>query len=368
MKTDKPRVVLVSELLDRLLEEFGTAGPSRSELFQTALRLCADESKNVQRGQRPASLRELATRAHSLLETPRPAGERVRFAGKAPAPESPPAQPADALPAATAVPEPLGTAEPAVKDLEPFVVPQVTEQPPDLPEAQPRVQFEDLFPDHADAPLEVDAPRARGGSGLLIRVALGAIAVLAAAIVAVVFWPTTAPRESGPPHIVESFPAPRPTSLPTATPADLQLATAVPPEPAATAATYPTPAAVRAVAPPKEAVAAVRVGPTVQPVVAQTTEGAETMRSPDWADHEPVFVIHFASYRSRANATADAARLARDLGRPAYALVVNLQQSGTWYRVVLGDFATAEEARAFRADLVARSPRDVDGVYLLAAP
>lgn len=92
------------------------------------------------------------------------------------------------------------------------------------------------------------------------------------------------------------------------------------------------------------------------------------MRSPDWAGHDPVFVIHLASYRSRENASADAARLSRELGRPAYALVVKLQQSGTWYRVVLGDFQTADQARAFRADLAARGTRDVDGVYRLVAP
>jgi hypothetical protein len=79
-------------------------------------------------------------------------------------------------------------------------------------------------------------------------------------------------------------------------------------------------------------------------------------------------VVHFASYRSRLNATADAARLGRETGRPARALLIDLGEKGTWYRVVVGDFATADEARAFRAEVAVRKTSDVGAVYRLAAP
>jgi len=91
------------------------------------------------------------------------------------------------------------------------------------------------------------------------------------------------------------------------------------------------------------------------------------MTSPDWAERATIYVIHFSSYRDREKAQREAVQVGRRFGRPAYAAQVDLS-SGVWYRVVLGDFATAEQARAFHAELVARRTPDLGGVYRLAAP
>jgi cell division protein FtsN len=96
-------------------------------------------------------------------------------------------------------------------------------------------------------------------------------------------------------------------------------------------------------------------------------EGVEPMVSPDWAERAPIYVIHFSSYREREKAQRDAARIGQRYGRPAYAAQVTLA-SGVWYRVVVGDFATADQARTFHAELVARNTPDLGAVYRLTAP
>jgi hypothetical protein len=41
---------------------------------------------------------------------------------------------------------------------------------------------------------------------------------------------------------------------------------------------------------------------------------------------------------------------------------------GAWYRVLLGDFPTGAEARAFRARLAAAGTPELGGVYRIQAP
>jgi hypothetical protein len=91
------------------------------------------------------------------------------------------------------------------------------------------------------------------------------------------------------------------------------------------------------------------------------------MASPDWAGRAPIYVIHFSSYREREKAQRDAVQVGRRFGRPAYAARIALP-SGVWYRVVLGDFATANQARAFHDDLAARRTPDLGAVYRITAP
>jgi uncharacterized membrane protein YedE/YeeE len=104
-----------------------------------------------------------------------------------------------------------------------------------------------------------------------------------------------------------------------------------------------------------------------RPAARTRWEGVEAMVSPDWVDRAPIYVIHFSSYRDREKAQRDAVQVGRRFGRLAYAAQITLP-SGVWYRVVLGDFATADQARAFHADLAARNTPDLGGVYRLAAP
>jgi hypothetical protein len=83
----------------------------------------------------------------------------------------------------------------------------------------------------------------------------------------------------------------------------------------------------------------------------------------DWAGRSPVFVVHFASHQERAAAVRDAAALATTLGRPARAVEVDLGAKGIWFRVVVGEFPTAEEARTFRAALAAKKTPGMGFVY-----
>lgn len=85
--------------------------------------------------------------------------------------------------------------------------------------------------------------------------------------------------------------------------------------------------------------------------------------SPDWAGKPPAFVLHFSSYKDRALAEKDAQRLARLHSRPAFALAVDLGAKGTYYRSVLGGFATGDEALAYRNQLSAAETSSVGFVY-----
>ena len=416
MSSGKPRVVPVSELFDRLVAEFRGAGIPHSNLFQAALRVCAEDSKRVQRGEPPFQIRALVQRARAIIEVshpspspPLPAGwspaagdaAPIRFTGgrKSLAQQAPPAKPAtepaddtssspdpapvssvsefeftpeepgrslpgetDTAPSPPVVPRPAAPLDASPREPESHSAPAATPFEPSvepispvLALSEPRVSFEELFSQETEVETEDAPPDGGGTASLVFRIGVIALALLAGAVVIVVLWPGMAPRKSVPPRIVESFPAPEPTAVRPPLPA-----TPVAPTPAPATPPAPTPTQ-----PPPEAAAPSRPAGTNRPAV---IDGAETMRVPDWAGRAPAFVVHFASYRSRDNAIADASRLGRDLARPAHALRVDLGEKGTWYRVVVGDFATAEEARAFRAGIVARKTGDVGPVYRVVAP
>jgi cell division protein FtsN len=87
------------------------------------------------------------------------------------------------------------------------------------------------------------------------------------------------------------------------------------------------------------------------------------MVSEDWNGHAPVFMIHFSSYQKRENAERDQARLAKLVGRPFHIISVNLGREGPWFRVMLGDFSTRDEALAFRQQLADRNTPGMGLVY-----
>jgi cell division protein FtsN len=55
--------------------------------------------------------------------------------------------------------------------------------------------------------------------------------------------------------------------------------------------------------------------------------------------------------------------LTSELGMPARAARVELGSSGIWYRVVVGEFATAQEAQAMRARLQSRYGSQMSSIY-----
>jgi hypothetical protein len=90
---------------------------------------------------------------------------------------------------------------------------------------------------------------------------------------------------------------------------------------------------------------------------------AAALLTPDWAGKPIIYVIHFSSHKDRESAAKEARKLGAALGAPARAVEVDLGEKGVWYRVVLGEFADVETARAFRADLEAKKTPDMGFVY-----
>jgi hypothetical protein len=329
------KVALVSEVLDRLLDEYGGESARRSVLFQAALQVCADESRRVKQGQPAAPLEVLAERARALLDSPNSqlALDRGPSLDHPEAPvEFPPVPHQEEL--AIPMPEPVEPAE-AVPDL--FVDESVYE--------------------------EVGQRRRRLPAPFL----LGVFALLAVAAGTYFLYSRyeSGGRETGSPRIAESYPPPKGTSVETQRPAGRpEQARAAQPTPVPVA---PTPVPERVLPEPVEPRAPSVAAQVARPAPRTRWEGVELMVSPDWAERAPIYVIHFSSYREREKAQRDAARIGQRYGRSAYAAQVTLA-SGVWYRVVLGDFATADQARAFHAELVARNTPDLGAVYRLTAP
>ncbi len=89
------------------------------------------------------------------------------------------------------------------------------------------------------------------------------------------------------------------------------------------------------------------------------------MASPDWTGRASVYAIHFSSFRERDKADRDAARLASLLGLPAHAAAVDLGKSGVWYRVMVGEFPTYEQAMSTKLRLEPQFGRDMSSIYRL---
>ncbi len=324
MSVGRQRVALVSEVLESLLEEFGSETTRRSELFQAALQACAEESKRVKQGHEPLPLATLVERAREIL-----ARRHAGFIPEAPsrAPAVPVAQP-----------------------------PQETDGQGGGPQ-RPEAPFPDLFAE-ALAQRAVPGRQRRRRSLVVLLAVLGPLALAA---VLLYLWVGSRLAVSGAssPEVAEQVPTP-----PAA--AAVNTAAVIPPArsgsaPAATAeeprlpSVAPTPVVAPTTAPPAEG-----AGEGARPAAAR-------MISLDWSGRPPVFVIHFSSYREREKAQRDADELALRYHRSAYAARVDLP-GGTWYRVLLGDFPTAEAARAFRDTLASAGTRELGGVYLVSGP
>ena len=90
---------------------------------------------------------------------------------------------------------------------------------------------------------------------------------------------------------------------------------------------------------------------------------AAPLVTPDWAGKPVVYVVHFSSHKDRPSAEKEAKRLAAQLGKPGRAVEVDLGNKGVWYRVVIGEFGSVEDARAYRADLEAKKTPGLGFVY-----
>lgn len=170
------------------------------------------------------------------------------------------------------------------------------------------------------------------------------------------------PVPAASPAAVQPSPAPAGAAAPTAPP--------TPPTEAPRAATpAPKKVAVRTPISRPEPTLAPPSAPPPAPapvMAARSSAGSPrtaALATKDWAGKEPVYAIHFSSYQSREKAAKDAEKLAKEFGKTAHAFEVDLGEKGIWYRSVLGEFATAEEALAFRAELEAKGTPNMGFVY-----
>jgi hypothetical protein len=130
----------------------------------------------------------------------------------------------------------------------------------------------------------------------------------------------------------------------------------------------PAPAVVPTAAPgaaAKEAAPATKVpaAPARQGSAPVPKGRAALLTTPDWAGKPAVYVIHFSSTKDRESAAKEARKLGAVLGAPARAVEVDLGDKGVWYRVVVGEFADVDAARAFRAELEAKKTPGMGFVY-----
>jgi len=264
----------------------------------------------------------------------------------------------------------------------PFALSREDRQEPesggDAPEPEP-------FEDDEDTVLTI--PRGgrsgRGGEeggpriGFILGAVVGLLALAGLGYVLVGLWieRSSAPLPvavARPRHAASPAPAPPPAPAAGTAPG-----TAETPAPASTpvaeATAVPTPLA-RAVPAPAQSVAPTPVllsnapappAPTTTSV-RQSRDGLIVTR--DRAGQAQVFSIHFTSYKDRPSAERDLKRIQGLVGREGYVAEVDLGEKGVWQRVMVGAFATSQEAKAVREELAAKGTRDMGWVYRVVGP
>jgi hypothetical protein len=177
------------------------------------------------------------------------------------------------------------------------------------------------------------------------------------------------PTPSGPPEpeIVTLAATPAPTPSVSRPPAAAPTPT---PRPPATPA--PAPPLVRTVpvttAPVTAAPAAATPKPAPPASSAADAGRVPVLRSRDWAGKTPVYAIHFSSFQKRENSARHAAELSKRLKLPARPVAVDLGAKGTWYRTMVGEFATPQEAQRALESLPEDVAHGAGGVYRIQAP
>jgi cell division protein FtsN len=349
----RPRIPTVGDLAEEVARSRVIPPERRSELFHAARQVCAEELRMVRTGFAPAPLDDLAARVVRLLPAEM-GGERYpgwSWDQDAPFPD----EPMDDSVPAFSPDDPFG----GVFETAPAETPaaRVAAEPEiELAEREEDEEEEEEEPEVAFAVREDLPAPPRGGkvTAFLLFIAIAG---------GVYFFSQT--RRPAPPAAIPAGPGAESSPLSTsgAPPVDAPAPVAGAPRTAPPAALRPT-----TVTGSPSAPAAPSAGPaaTVPETLVPESRGA-TMISPDWAGHPAAFMIHFSSYQKKENADRDAARLARVLGRPMHVIGVNLGPAGRWYRVMLGEFASREEADAYRTDLTAKGTAGMGLVYRVSA-
>jgi len=330
----------VTEVVEAIVRSLGIPPERRAEVFRAAQQVCGEELRLARTGFAPASLAELAERAVRLLPSDL-GGDRVALGGwneDAPFPEEPLDEIAGAPSGGPFGDEPDVFGAPG----ESMTERRVPEPPGAFAETPARGEPSDSEDDD-ETPEEIefatiDRSEPRGGklAVFLLLVAIGG---------GVWFFAKTRRVSPVPPSDVAA-----PGS---------RAAAASPSEAMAPPRAAPLPV----VGPPASAVPANAVPPPVPAAPAIPESHGSTMLSPDWSG-APTWMIHFSSFQKKENAERDAARLAKILERPVHVVAVNLGAApGVWFRVMLGDFGSREEAQTERDALSAKGTPGIGLVY-----
>lgn len=269
----------------------------------------------------------------------------------------------------------------------PFPVPPERARPESIQAAS--APFEDDEDTVLTIPRGGTAKGAASRAGRVVAIVAGLAALAGLGYLLVGLW---LERDAAPTPVTVA--RPRPAASPAATPsvvgAEASPAPAAVPSPAVDTAAVeapkpapvvaaPQPTAAPVAAAPKPTVAPVAIAPppapvsTAPPAPAIVTAAVPRSRdglvvTKDRSGQPPVFSIHFTSYKDRPSAERDLKRVSAMVGREGYVAEVDLGEKGIWQRVMIGAFASAEEAKAVRAGLAEKGTRDMGWVYRVVGP
>ena len=349
----------VAQLVDAVAQSAGVPFERRGDLFPAVQRVHAEERRMIQTGFEPSSLDELVARSIPLLPPDLGGG---RFAGRGWGEEAPfeeEALPLSSLPGPDDpfVAEEFDRRAAALvrRDPEPDTeIPAESEPAEDAAggasEAEAEEPEENLEPAR-DFAREHASPRREGRLvTFLLLVAIAGGVWFFARSRRLPPTPASPAADSGNGSAEPPAPSPSPG------PAGGETSVASPRATAPEAAPQPAPVL------PGKAPEAALLPPS--PTLPESS-GSSILTS-DWTG-SPVFMIHFSSYQKKENADRDVARLSKLLGRPLRAVAVNIGKGAIWYRVMLGEFSSREEADAARAELAARGAPGMGLVYRVSS-
>jgi cell division protein FtsN len=333
----------VTEVVEAVARSLGIPPERRADVFRAAQQVCAEELRLARTGFTPAPLSELAERAVRLLPSDL-GGDRIALGGwteDAPFPEEPLDEAAAGGPSGEPFPD---EADVFAAAGEPMVERRLAEPSAVVSEAAARegpvaARADD---EEEEAPEEiefeiVDRREPRGGKL--------AVFLLVVAIAGGIWFFAKTRRV--------------PPASPSAAEPDAAGSTEAPAGAPASAIDRSVPAATT----PSMAAVPTNAAPAAPPPPAIPESHGSTMLSPDWPG-APVWMIHFSSYQRKENAERDAARLAKIVGGPLHVIGVNLGATqGLWFRVMMGEYRTREEARAARDALAAKGTPGLGFVY-----
>jgi SPOR domain len=389
----KRKIPPVTEVIDHLARELKTepyGGGGR--LFEAAQKVCADELRRLKEvGGDPVSLAVLVGRARRIIDPSAPVVEEV-LASSEDDPFDVSGSAAPFPPAAAEAGGPFSLAE-TEADMTVLSEPRPPRAEP-APEAS--LPFEPEI--RPSRPLDITplsrprpAPPTLGASHReehhILPVFLVAILFLAGAAAGLFYFrsrrvavsapsaPASRPRpaasrRSPAPPAGSTTISPAPASRPAAAPPASRTAAAPPPasgHPASASSTVGISRPALPEAPPARASASPAPPAALTPAPVRQSHGGEIV-SADWEGKAPIYAVHFSSYKERGNAERDALRLSKKYGRPAHAVEVELGPKGRWNRVLVGEFASVEEARKYREELAAAHAPDLGQVYHLTGP